>query len=217
MTMLDRAVVKPTDAGPRISLDFRHLNGWDAFRQLARSGGPNVELSVTVDAIAHVDLLVKDVPVREVFDALIWSNELAYEQFGSTTIVMSDVEFYDRHNRWFDYGLPASVRQSDIPERLDKLMWVEERPQQVSEMLRYFAKHVPFNFVLYRNVDPTQLSGQRGSCRDEFEALLRQGQLVSERRGSMYYITTQNEVAVREIHEASNALDPRHVSATPER
>ena len=58
-----------------ISLDLRSTDATDALKYIALQG--NINISISKDVTGRVNLLLNDVPIRDVFDLILRSNELA--------------------------------------------------------------------------------------------------------------------------------------------
>ncbi|MFH1046513.1 MAG: secretin N-terminal domain-containing protein [Candidatus Omnitrophota bacterium] len=82
-----------------ITLDLRGMDIRDALKYVAVNGGINIVLSQTVGG--SITFMLKDVPVREVFDVLLRSNSLAYEQQGNIYTVMTESEYQQRYGKAF--------------------------------------------------------------------------------------------------------------------
>ena len=82
-----------------ISLDLRSTEAADALKYLATKGGLNIAISK--DVAGRVNLLLSDVPIRDVFDLILRSNELAYEKKGAVYHVMTEQEYRALYGRKF--------------------------------------------------------------------------------------------------------------------
>ncbi|MBI2871395.1 MAG: hypothetical protein HYY14_06780 [Candidatus Omnitrophica bacterium] len=102
----------------RVSLDLRNIDITDALKFLAFKGGLNITISKNVSG--RLALLVEDVPIRDVFDIILRSNDLAYEQQGSIYHVMTEGEYETRYGKKYNdirqlkifriqYASPAQV------------------------------------------------------------------------------------------------------------
>lgn len=98
------------DAGPlhgmeeMVSLDLRSTEASDALKYLANKGGLNIAISKNVTG--RVNLLLTDVPIRDVFDLVLRSNELAYDRQGDVYNIMTEEEYRKLYGRRF-----ADLRQ----------------------------------------------------------------------------------------------------------
>lgn len=82
-----------------VSLDLRATEATDALKYLATKGGLNIAISKNVSG--RVNLYLTDVPIRDVFDLILRSNELAYERQGSVYNVMTEAEYRALYGRKF--------------------------------------------------------------------------------------------------------------------
>jgi len=83
--------VPPNFDRDKISLDLRDMDIIEALKFLALKAGLNI--IPTQKVTGRVTLMVDDVPIRDVFDLMIRSNELAYEKRGDIYNVMTENEF----------------------------------------------------------------------------------------------------------------------------
>jgi len=75
----------------KISLDLRNIEVVDALKFLAMKANINIVTSKGVKG--RVNLMVKDAPLRDVFDIMLRSNGLAYEKRGDIYNVMTEEEY----------------------------------------------------------------------------------------------------------------------------
>jgi type II secretory pathway component GspD/PulD (secretin) len=75
----------------RISLDLRDMDVAEALKFLATKASLNIIPTMKVSG--RVTLMVNDVPIRDVFDLMIRSNNLAYEKKGDIYNVMTEDEY----------------------------------------------------------------------------------------------------------------------------
>ncbi len=74
-----------------VSLDLRGIDIVDAMKYLSTKAGLNI---VTTKGVAgRVTLMVENVPVKDVFDIMLRSNRLAYDQTGDIYNVMTEDEY----------------------------------------------------------------------------------------------------------------------------
>ena len=83
----------------RVSLDLRNIEVADALRFLAQKGGINLAISKNVSG--RVQLLLNDVPIRDILDIILITNNLAYDKYGDVYRIISDAEYKDRFGRKF--------------------------------------------------------------------------------------------------------------------
>jgi type II secretory pathway component GspD/PulD (secretin) len=82
-----------------ISLELRDMEIVEALKFIANKAGLNI--IPTKEVIGRVSLVVSDVPVKDVFDIILRSNNLAYEKKGSIYVVMSESEYKNRYGKTF--------------------------------------------------------------------------------------------------------------------
>lgn len=82
-----------------VSLDLRATDATDALKYLATKGGLNIAISKNVSG--RVNLFLTDVPLRDVFDLILRSNELAYEKKGNVYNVMTEEEYRKLYGKKF--------------------------------------------------------------------------------------------------------------------
>ncbi len=83
----------------RVSLDLRSTEVADALKYLATKGGLNISLSKNVSG--RVNLLLADVPIRDVFDIMLRTNDLAYDTQGNVYNVMTEDEYQKLYGKRF--------------------------------------------------------------------------------------------------------------------
>ncbi len=93
--------IKPSIVGldEKVSLDLRNIEAADAIRFLAQKGGLNLAVSKNVSG--RVQLLLNNVPIRDILDIILITNALAYEKIGDVYYIMTEVEYKERFGRKF--------------------------------------------------------------------------------------------------------------------
>jgi type II secretory pathway component GspD/PulD (secretin) len=74
-----------------ISLDFKGMDVIDVLKLLAQRGNMNIAISKNVRG--KVTMFLKDVSVRDAFEIILASNELAYEKSGNIMNVMTEKDY----------------------------------------------------------------------------------------------------------------------------
>ena len=82
-----------------VSLDLRSTEAADALKYIAGQGGLNIAISKNV--AGRVSLFLTDVPIRDVFDLILRSNELAYDLQGGVYNIMTEEEYRKLYGRKF--------------------------------------------------------------------------------------------------------------------
>ncbi len=134
-----RAGATPAEAGPEaslaaeagrprlgmdqlVSLDLRSTEATDALKYLATKGGLNIAISKNVTG--RVNLYLTDVPIRDVFDLILRSNELAYDRQGDVYNVMTETEYRALYGKKFAdlRGVRTFRLQYAIPQQAFNLL-----------------------------------------------------------------------------------------------
>ena len=105
-----------------VSLDLRSTEATDALKYLATKGGLNIAISKNVTG--RVNLFLTDVPIRDVFDLILRSNELAYDKQGEVYNIMTEAEYRALYGRKFaDLRAVRTFRlQYAIPQQAFNLL-----------------------------------------------------------------------------------------------
>jgi type II secretory pathway component GspD/PulD (secretin) len=136
-----------------ISLDLRNIEVTDALKFLSTKVGLNI--IPTKEVSGHITLMVEDVPVNDVFDIMLRSNNLAYEKKGDIYNVMTEKEYKARYGRNFSdirkvhvfrlkYAIPEQAYNllDRIKSTIGKVLvdadsgtlMVMDTPEKISEM-----------------------------------------------------------------------------------
>ena len=91
----------------RISLDLRNIEVTDALKFLATKGSLNI--IPTKQVTGRITLMIEDALVKDVFDIILRSNNLAYEKQGNIYNVMTENEYNARYGKNF-----FDIRQTKI-------------------------------------------------------------------------------------------------------
>lgn len=96
----DRGIAPiPGGMQAKISLDLRNIDIVDALKFLAVKTGINIVATKNVSG--RVTLMVEKVLVKDIFDIMLRSNELAYVTHGDIYNVMTEDEYKTRHGKRF--------------------------------------------------------------------------------------------------------------------
>ena len=136
-----------------ISLDLRNIEVTDALKFLATKA--DLDIIPTKEVSGRITLMVDNVPVMDVFDIMLRSNNLAYEKQGDIYNVMTEKEYKARYGKMssdlrevrvfrLKYAIPSQAYnlldtiKSDIGKVLvDKdsgTLLVMDTPEKISEM-----------------------------------------------------------------------------------
>ncbi|MFH1411233.1 MAG: secretin N-terminal domain-containing protein [Candidatus Omnitrophota bacterium] len=93
--------ITPVEKGfeGRISLDLRGIDVEDALKYIALKAGLNIV--VRTSAAGKITLTVKDVPLRDAFDLILRSTDLAYDKSGNIYNIMTDAEYQKLYGKSF--------------------------------------------------------------------------------------------------------------------
>lgn len=83
----------------KVSLDLRNIDVNDALRFIAQKGALNMAISKSVTG--RVQLLLNNVPVKDILDLILITNGLAYDKVGDVYNIMTETEYKDRYGRKF--------------------------------------------------------------------------------------------------------------------
>ncbi|MFH1996840.1 MAG: secretin N-terminal domain-containing protein [Candidatus Omnitrophota bacterium] len=106
------------DLNQRVTLDLRNMEVSDALRYISLRSGMNIVTSKLVSG--RLSFQLKNVPLKDVFDVTLLSNNLAYEKQGEIFYVMTDKEYQLRFGENFgdarvvkvlrlNYAIPAKA------------------------------------------------------------------------------------------------------------
>jgi general secretion pathway protein D len=122
-------ITKLTDSHPildfpdvTISLDLRDMDMIEALKYIATKAGLNIIPSK--DVSGRISLMVENASLKDVFDIILRSNNLAYEKKGDIYNVMSENEYKARYGKnFFDSRVIKVFRlQYAIPEQAFNLL-----------------------------------------------------------------------------------------------
>ncbi len=124
---LPEAELMGTQPAPRgltgtISVDLRNISVLDALRYLAQTAGINI---VTTEAVTgRVSLSVEDVPIKDVFDIILRSNNLAYDKQGEIYNVMTESQYRSFYGERFGDIREVEIFRVNyaIPEQIFSLL-----------------------------------------------------------------------------------------------
>ncbi|MFH0839249.1 MAG: secretin N-terminal domain-containing protein [Candidatus Omnitrophota bacterium] len=106
----------------RVSLDLRNIEVVDALKFLAIKAKMNI--ITTKDVAGRITLMVEDVPVKDIFDIMLRSNDLAYRKEGDIYNVMTEEKYKALFGRRFSDIRQVKVFriQYAIPEQVFSLL-----------------------------------------------------------------------------------------------
>ncbi|PIU42095.1 MAG: hypothetical protein COS99_02115 [Candidatus Omnitrophica bacterium CG07_land_8_20_14_0_80_42_15] len=123
-SLIPEAITVPAivDMSQRITLDLRNMEVVDALKYLALKSGMNIVTGKTVSG--RVTFQLKDVPLQDVFDMVLLSNELAYEKRGDIFYVMTDKEYEGKFGERFSDARTVKIfrLRYAIPEKAFDLL-----------------------------------------------------------------------------------------------
>ena len=110
------------DMSQLITLDLRGMDVSDALTYISLRSGANIVSSKTVTG--RVTLQLKDVPLQDVFDITLLTNDLAYEKMGNIFYIMTEKEYEARYGKKFSDMRQVKMFQLKyaIPEKAFDLL-----------------------------------------------------------------------------------------------
>ena len=102
----------------KVSLDLRNIDVVDALKFLAMKASLNIV--VTKNVSGKITLMVENVPVKDIFDIMLRSNELAYAKEGNIYNVMTEDEYKMLFGKRFSDSRKVKIFQIRyaIPEQV---------------------------------------------------------------------------------------------------
>lgn len=113
---------KVVDMTRRVTVDLRNMDVVDALAYLALRSGLNIVTSKTVTG--RVTFQLKDIPLQDIFDVTLLSNNLAYEKRGEIIYVMTAQEYETRYGKAFSDARDVKVFHLNyaIPQKAFELL-----------------------------------------------------------------------------------------------
>ncbi len=209
-----------------ISLDLRNIDVVDALKFLAMKADINIVASKKVNG--RVSLVVKDAPLKDVFDIMLRSNGLAYDRKGDIYNVMTEEEYKALYGKNFSdirqvkvfhlkYAIPEQVfnlcdtLKSEVgrvvvnPESGTVVLM--DSPEKIEEISKAIEKFEKENTVKVFNIN-------YASAKDIAEQL--KNQLDIKKAGTIRADERSNQVIVqtfpkrmKQIEELIKKLDRR--------
>jgi type II secretory pathway component GspD/PulD (secretin) len=105
-----------------ISLEFRGTDAGDVLKYLAQKA--NLNLSISSAVTGRVNLFVTNVPIRDIFDIVLRSNNLAYIKKGDLYHILTETEYKELYGEKFsDTRIVKTLRlQYAVPEMAFNMM-----------------------------------------------------------------------------------------------
>ena len=207
-----------------VSLDLRSTEATDALKYLATKGGLNISISKNV--AGRVNLFLTDVPIRDVFDLVLRSNELAYDRAGGVYNVMTEDEYRKLYGRKFSdlrqvrtfrlqYAIPQQAFNllDSLKSEIGRLLvdedsgtvMVIDTPEKLAEMDRALAtleKGVTIKTIDLKYAKAADLEEQ---LKDQME-VNKLGFVKADARSNQLIIKTLPE-RMKQMEELIHALD----------
>jgi len=227
------SVLVPSQAAPalpslgmneRVSLDLRSTEVNDAIKYIATKGGLNIAISKNV--AGRVNLFLTDVPIRDVFEIILRSNELAYDKQGDVYNIMTEAEYRALYGKKFsDLREVKSFRlQYAIPEQafnmLDTLkseigrllvdedsgtVLILDTPDRLREMERALATLESENSVRVFDLRYAKAKDIEEQLKDQLE-LKKLGSIKADERSNQVTVKTLPS-RMQEVQQIIEALD----------
>jgi type IV pilus assembly protein PilQ len=207
-----------------ISLDLRSTDATDALKYLAMQGELNISISNSV--AGRVNLLLTDVPIRDVFDLILRSNELAYDKQNNVYHVMTEAEYKALYGRRFSdmravktfrlqYASPQQAfnmldtLKSDVGRLLvdeeSGTVMVMETPEKLREMEESLSVLEQEGTTRVIDLKYAKAKDLEERLKDELEAN-KLGYVKADERSNQLIVKTLPE-RMRQLEELIRALD----------
>jgi type IV pilus assembly protein PilQ len=207
-----------------ISLDLRSTDATDALKYLAMQGELNISISSNV--AGRVNLLLTDVPIRDVFDLILRSNELAYDKQNNVYHIMTEAEYKSLYGRRFSdmrqvrtfrlqYASPAQAfnlldtLKSDVGRLLvdeeSGTVMVMETPDKLREMEQALSVLEQEGTTKVLDLKYAKAKDIEERLRDELEAN-KLGYVKADERSNQLIVKTLPD-RMRQLEDLILALD----------
>ncbi len=200
-----------------ITLDLRNIDIIDALKFLAMKSGMNIVTSKNVSG--RINLMVKDVSIRDVFDIMLRSNGLAYDKRGDIYSVMSEEEYKTIYGKAFgdvrivklfhlEYAIPDQVfslcdsLKSEIgrvivdPE--SGAVVLMDSPQKIEEIGQVIKEFEQKNIVKVFSINYASASTIAEKLK---------GQLDTKKAGSIRADEQTNQIIVQTLPERMKQIE----------
>lgn len=222
------SAIQPVPGGMegRISLDLRNIDVVDALKFLSMKAGINIITTKTVTG--RVTLMVEKVPIKDVFDIMLRSNNLAYDKKGEIYNVMTQEEYRALYGQEF-----ADVRQVRIfrlnyaiPEQafnlLDALkseigrilvdtesgnVLIMDSPEKIEVMQEALRRFEEKNLVLVFKLNYAEAKDVEEALKTQLD-LKRVGLIKADERSNQVVVQTLPE-RMKEIERLIGLLDQK--------
>jgi type II secretory pathway component GspD/PulD (secretin) len=193
----------------KINLDLRDIDIVDALKFLAAKADVNIIVSKNVTG--RINVKVKDVEIKDIFDLMLRANSLAYDEKGNIYNVMTEAEYKALYGKDFsdvrvvkvfhlDYAIPeqifnvCDVLKSDRGRVLvdveSGVVMLMDSPAKVKEIEEAVSKFEKKNIVKVFNIN-------YANAKDIAEQL--KNQLDAKKVGSIYADERSNQVIVQTL------------------
>lgn len=207
-----------------ISLDLRSTDATDALKYLAMQGELNISISNSV--AGRVNLLLTNVPIRDVFDLILRSNELAYDKQNNVYHVMTEAEYKTLYGKRFSdmravktfrlqYASPQQAfnlldtLKSDVGRLLvdeeSGTVMVMETPENLREMEEALAVLEQEGTTRVIDLKYAKAKDIEERLKDELEAN-KLGYVKADERSNQIIVKTLPE-RMKQLEEIIGALD----------
>lgn len=220
--------VSPSTRGmdERVSLDLRATEATDALKYLATKGGLNIAISKNV--AGRVNLFLTDVAIRDVFDLILRSNELAYDKQGNVYHVMTEEEYRALYGKKFSdlrkvktfrlqYAIPQQAfnlldtLKSEIGRLLvdedSGTVLVMDTPEMLQEMEQSLAALEQGGNLHVVDLKYAHALDVEAQLKDQFESN-KLGFIKADERTNQLIVKTLPE-RMREVEQMIRALDQK--------
>ncbi len=207
-----------------VSLEFRATEAADVLKYLAQKAELNMSISNNV--AGRVSLFVTNVPIHDVFDIVLRSNNLAYEKRGELYYVMTEAEYKDLHGERFadtrvvktfrlQYAMPemafnlldalkSSIGRLLVDEHSGTIMIVDTR-EKVAEMEKSLAVLEQKGLVRIFDLKYAKATEVEEKLKAEFETN-KLGTIKADERTNQVIVKTFSD-RMEEVERTILALD----------
>ncbi|MFC1667329.1 secretin N-terminal domain-containing protein [Candidatus Omnitrophota bacterium] len=215
-----------SDMEGKISLDLRNIDVIEALKFLATKAGWN--LVTTKNVTGRVTLMVENVPIKDIFDIMLRSNELAYTKEGDIYNIMSGEEYRllfgekfsdEREIKTFKlkYAIPdqaftlLDTLKSDIGRILVEpdsgTVLIMDTPSKIKEIEEALAVMDEKNMVKIFNLQYARAKDLEEQLKLRLDAK-KVGSIKSDERANLVIVQALPE-RMREIERLIKALDTK--------
>ena len=208
----------------KVSLDLRNIDVVDALKFLAMKAGINIVVSKKVSG--RVNLVVKDAPLKDVFDIMLRSNGLAYDKKGDIYNVMTEEEYKTLYGKNFSdirkvkifhlkYAIPEQVfnlcdaLKSEVGRVVvnseSGTVVLMDSPEKIEEISKAIEKFEKENTVKVFNINYTNAKDIAEQLKNQLD-IKKVGTIRADERSNQVIVQTFPK-RMKQIEELIKKLD----------